>query len=153
MENSPTTTIDSKSFDKLTNPESPFLLVVHRGENLHSVICECAKKLQLKSASLSGLGALENPVVAYYNLETKEYENKTFTGIYELISMDGNVGHDEKDYIAHIHVALGDRSHNVVGGHLVDGIVGVTAEVTVMPFKGSFTRRMNCDLGLKLISI
>jgi predicted DNA-binding protein with PD1-like motif len=153
MENSTITVIDSNTYSKLTDPDSPFLLIVHRGENLAEVICECSKAVKLNSASLSGLGALENPTVAYYNLETQTYENKTFTGIYELISMDGNVGHDENGYVTHIHVALGDRSHNVIGGHLVDAVVGVTAEVTVTPFKGTFTRRMNCNLGLKLISV
>lgn len=145
--------VDSNSCAKLAGISLPFLLVLKRGESVIESILKCATAAKIDGAALMGLGALENPTIAYYNLETKQYENKTYPGIFELISLNGNLARTEGgEVVLHSHVSLGDENHNVIGGHLTKAIVGVTAEITIIPFKGSVTRKLDPAIGLKLIS-
>jgi predicted DNA-binding protein with PD1-like motif len=144
--------VDLATCEKLKNTSLPFILVVHKEQNIIETLIKCMELMQIKSASLSGLGALKKVNIAYYNLETKEYEKKTFSEIYELISFNGNITQVDEKAFAHVHVALGDNDHGVIGGHLFEAVVAVTAEITVIPLAGVIRRQMNCELGLKLIA-
>lgn len=148
----PISVVDSSSCSKLADTDLPFILIVHKGESLIETILKCAQAINLKAASLSGLGALENPTIAYYNLNSKEYQNKLFPGDFELTSLNGNLTKAEDEWVAHIHVTLGDEDYRVIGGHLQNAVVSITTEITVIPFQNPIVRKMDADIGLKLIS-
>lgn len=135
--------VDTNTCDLLTNPENPFLLVLKLGEDLFESILQCATKMKLKSASLSGLGALDNVTLAYYNLHTKTFQPKLFSKIYELISLDGNITIVEDKPYAHIHVALGSEDFSVIGGHLMSATVSANAEILVTPLAAPVIRKYN----------
>lgn len=131
--------------------DKPFILVLNKDENLHEAIQRFAEDAQLPAASMSGLGALGEVTVAFYHLDRKEYDTKLFEGEYELISLNGNISQAEGKYITHIHAALGQADYTVVGGHIMDGIVSVTAEITIIPFRDKIERKQCDDVGLRLL--
>lgn len=154
MNHSNISAVDSRSWKKLSDNTSPFILVIHRGEQIIETILNCVQALEILSASISGLGALENPTIAYFNLHTKKYQDKNFSGIFELISLNGNIARaEDSSYISHVHVTLGNENYQVIGGHLQKAVVGVTAEITFIPFKGSMQRKLDADTGAKLITL
>ncbi len=136
---------------QLAGTDKPFILVLRLGDNLHESVVRAADKMNLKSASISGLGALDDVTVAYYHLDRKEYTTKLFKGMFELISMNGNISFAEGKRTAHIHAALGQPDYSVVGGHIMDGIVGPTCEITVIPFASKIQRQQDDNIGLKLL--
>jgi len=144
--------VDYLSCEKLQNPQSPFLLILHKGQDVVPTLLECANKMNIKSASLSGLGALENPTIAYYHLPTLKYEPKVFEGIYELMTFEGNLTQLDGKLSNHIHVTIGDRDHAVFGGHFMGGLVGVTIEICIVPFQQTIHRKFDACVGLNLIS-
>lgn len=143
--------LDRQVCHQLTDPTEPFILVLHKGENVIESLLDCANTMSIKSAALMGLGAFADPTIAYYRLSTQKYEDKTFPGIFELISFNGNLTQLDGKLLAHVHVALGDEHHQVIGGHLKNAIVGVTVEITVVPFKNAIHRKMDNSVGLCLI--
>ncbi len=144
--------LDSHSCSQCKDPVDPFILVLHQGENVLESLLASANTMNIQSASLSGLGAFKDPNIAYYRLSTQQYECKTFPGIFELMSFNGNLTQIDGKLSAHVHVTLGDDDHHVIGGHLMGAIVGVTVEITVVPFKNAIHRKMDAGLGLCLIS-
>jgi predicted DNA-binding protein with PD1-like motif len=143
--------IDLNSAHLMINADSPFMLILHKGENVIDSLKKFAITAQIKSASLSGIGALENVRLGYFNLATHQYQYKTFSGMYELISLTGNITKLNDDYIVHLHVALGGPEYQTISGHLDSATVGVTAEIAVIPFGSTITRQFNPDLQLNLI--
>lgn len=141
--------VDTKTCDKLAGTTQPFILNLHRGENLFQGILHCAEKIGLQAASISGLGALENPSVAFYHLNTKTYDTKVFTGIFELVSLNGNISFVDNKHFAHLHASLGKADHSLFGGHLMDATVGVLAEITIIPLTGRIERQHIEAIGLK----
>lgn len=145
--------INSQTYATLKDPNQPFLFILKRGEETIATIKSCAQALKLKGAALVGLGALEDPTIAYYNLETQQYEEEKFIGIYELLSVNGNIAYAETgEVIVHLHVTLADDKHQVIGGHLVHALVGITAEITVIPLPFPVIRKFNAEVGLKVIT-
>ncbi len=143
--------IDSASGHKVASLDRPFILALNIGENLFEGILRCAVAANLKSASISGLGALDDVTVAYYNLETKSYQTKVFHGMYELISLHGNIAMLDGKHFIHIHAAIGDDQYRVFGGHIMDATVGPSAEITVLPLNTEIHRQYDDRTGLKLM--
>src|SRR6185312_16368723 len=100
--------VDSHSCGKLRGNSQPFMLVLKTGEELPEAIVRCATDANLKGASISGLGAIENPTLAYYLLDSHKYKTKTFSGLYEVTSLNGNIQQLENKPFVHMHVTLGD---------------------------------------------
>jgi len=145
------TLIDSQSGKKVANTTQPFILALKMGEDLFESILRCADAANLRSASISGLGALDDVTVAYYNLETKQYQTKLFKGMYELVSLNGNITLVDGKRFIHIHAALGTEEYNIVGGHIMSATVGPSAEIAILPLTEAINRQFDSLTGLKLM--
>jgi predicted DNA-binding protein with PD1-like motif len=151
MSESKLSIVDTRTSHKLAGTTQPFILNLNRGENLFEGILNCAERIGLHAASLSGLGALEDPSVAFYHLDTKQYDTTLFKGIFELVSLHGNISFVDNKHFAHIHAALGRADHSLFGGHLMDGRVGVVAEITIIPLASRIERHFVEQVGLKVL--
>lgn len=143
--------INSSSGRLVAGSREPFILALNIGENLFEGIMRCAVDAGIKSASLSGLGALDDVTVAYYNLESKTYQTKLFHGMYELVSLNGNIALVDGKPFIHIHAAIGDNQYQLFGGHIMDATVGPSAEITIIPLGGDIHRQYDDRTGLKLM--
>lgn len=148
---SPVSIVDTSTCSKLEHTDKPFILALKMGENLFEGIMKCANAVKLKSAILSGLGTVDDVTVAYYNLKTKQYQTKLFHGMYELISMNGNITWVDGERFIHIHAALGTEDYHVYGGHIMNAIVGPSVEVMITPLEGTIHREYDEETGLKLM--
>ena len=137
--------VNLASCHKIANTE-PFILVIHKGESLVESLIKCAEIVKFPSASLSGLGAVENPILGHYNFATQKHEHKKFSGFYEMANLVGNVTQHNGKYLAHIHVTLGDVHCNTISGHLIDAPIGVIAEITIKPFVAVIERELHPEL-------
>lgn len=137
---------------KLKNQTQPFILVLDKGTPINKAITQCAKDAELKGASITGLGAIENPRLAYYSLKKKQFLTHELMGVYELLSLDGNISLVNDKPFAHLHAVVSDSNYNVNGGHLMSGDVGVTLEVSITPLSNKVVRSFNKDIGLNLIN-
>ncbi len=137
---------------KMKNPKKPFILILRRGEPFADSIIECIQRMNISSASVSGFGAIENPIVAAYNLRKRYYMQKEFPGIYQLASLNGTVSLSPKNQlVTHIHIVFTDPNYRAFGGHLMGGECGITAEITIIPLMGEIHREHDHDIGLDLM--
>ena len=143
--------VSTETCHLLTDSAVPFMLVLRRGEDVVDSIIKCAEAIKLTSATFSGIGALENPTLGFYNLQAKEYQYKKFDGFYELVSLTGNITKHNGQYITHIHVVLSNAEYETIAGHLKSTKVGVTAEINMIPFKYVVNRKLNQDFNAYLI--
>jgi uncharacterized protein len=131
--------------------DKPFMLIVEKGKRLIEAIIQCADSSQINSASLYGIGALMNPELGFFDINSQAYQYKKFDGFFELVSLSGNITKLDGKNVAHIHVVLSDRNYQVIAGHLKDAEVGVTAEISITPFAGTVVRRNNPEFNVNLI--
>lgn len=143
--------VDSDSCKSLKSPTTPFLVVIKKGLPLLESLNQCLKDAHVESASFHGLGALKDPIIAYYDLAHKKFVDKKFVGVYELVSLNGNLTNTQDQKTLHIHVGLGDEEYHMLAGHLKSADVGVTAEISVIPYIGKIERKYDKETGLNLI--
>lgn len=128
----------------------PFIMVLKKGENLFEGILRRVREWNLKTAALTGLGMVDEVLLAYYELDNKEYITQRFVGPYELISLTGNLSQVDGEPFLHIHGCLGNNDYQVVGGHFMDALVGASIEILVQPLD-EMIRRYDKETGLKLL--
>ena len=69
---------------------------------------------------------------------------KRYKQRFEIVSLTGTLSRDG----VHIHISLSDADGNVIGGHLIDGVVFTTCEVVLGSALGvDFVREVDQDTG------
>lgn len=126
-----------------------FLFRVPEGEELLRYITEFAGKNNVLIGSISGIGSLRNPKIGYFDENAGEYRILELEGLYELVSLMGNISLKDEKPFAHIHVSLGGPDGKLYGGHLVEGEVFV-AEVLIQELLGEPLERKPRENGLSL---
>ncbi len=147
-----TVVVDMDNCQELQSPTEPFILVLRKGEVVEKSIVECVQRMGIFSASVSGIGMIENPEVGTYNLKKRHYNTKVFPGVYQLASLNGTVTTSPRNLVVgHMHCVFVDSTFRAYGGHLQGGTVGVTMTITIIPFPREIFRQPDHDIGLDLI--
>ncbi len=129
---------------------APILASLPRGARLPEDLVQVCRDRGLEGAVFVGLGAVSEPVIAFYHLSSKRYEERTLQGDWEVVSLVGNLTRKEGAPFLHAHIALADAEGAMRGGHLVQASVAVTLEVTLWPVDPQ-DRRYLPDIGLFLL--
>lgn len=130
--------------------EGKYLIKLEIGDRIVSSLNSLGDKLEIKSGIISGIGAIRNPRLGYFDVHNKKYIEKNLKGDYELLSLLGNMAEKEGKPFFHIHVVLGDENFNTTGGHLMETEVAVTAEIVIIPADYELKRGFDEKTGLWL---
>ncbi len=126
--------------------DSIYCIRMLHGEDFLAQLNEIAEKQDLKNAIIiNGVGMLKGAKIGYYRDGT--YQIKTISDPAELVSTNGNMYINPEGMPEwHIHVALAEKSHNMVGGHLLGGMVWNTAEIFIQTIRNAkFIKEMEDD--------
>jgi uncharacterized protein len=130
------------------NPHSSFILTLGNGENLFKALSECADRMKLPSAMVTGLGSIAEVKMGYYLHDKKQHITKHFSGIYEIASLVGNITLADNRYFIHLHAGISNEHFQVMGGHIIDAEAGPATELMIVPFDSPIYRKFNPDLGI-----
>jgi|InofroStandDraft_1065614.scaffolds.fasta_scaffold03105_8 predicted DNA-binding protein with PD1-like motif len=128
-----------------------YVVRLNKGEEVITCLKELCEKEDIKLAEITGLGASELVEIGVFNVKTKEYNTKTFEGMFEITSLVGNVTRKDKDVYLHIHINFGDEDGIVKGGHLVQARISATSEIIVRKIDGEVGRKLSNEIGLNLL--
>lgn len=117
---------------------------LERGESIRESVESLAGELEITAAKVSAIGALQDPELGAYELADKEYIRREFTGIWELLALEGNISLNDGEPFLHAHVSISGADFDVKGGHLFDARVGVVVEMFIEPCATPL-RRMHCE--------
>jgi uncharacterized protein len=123
----------------------PFLVRLPKGAGLIEAIGEEMRRRKLGNAFFSVIGALESPVIAFYDFSSRTYENRTLKGLFEIVNCSGNVSQKEGQIFVHAHVVLSGEDYVCLGGHLMQGGSIFAAELFVQPVAGESLKRAYDD--------
>ena len=113
-----------------------YIFRLPKGKDLLEQLTDFCHDNQIKCGIVSGIGAMENATISYYDQNKKKYEKIVLTGEQELLSLNGNISiKDNRPYV-HAHVTLGARDGSCKGGHLMLGTRIFSAEVFIQELVG-----------------
>src|SRR5437588_1127978 len=127
-----------------------YLLVFRTGQEIMQGLLAFARKQALTAGHLTGIGAISDAVIGYFDPQQKVYVKIHEEGQAELLSLTGNLALYDGAPFFHIHVALGLRDSSTRGGHLFEAIVRPTVELVLTTFSSSVRRKIDPETGLPL---
>jgi hypothetical protein len=128
-----------------------YALRLERGEEIHAALGAWAAETGLHGAFVTGLGAVEDVELGFYDLERRVYERRVVRGRFEILSLTGNLSLREGKPFLHAHVALSRDDFTVTGGHLFRAVVTATVEIAVTHADLRLSREPDEDIGLPLL--
>lgn len=129
-----------------------YILRADRGEELVSVLHRFAELEQVRLASVQGLGATNRFTVGVFDPEEKRFIGTEYTGNHEIVSLVGTLDTMDGAYYSHLHMSAAAEGTNVVvGGHLIEAWLSLTAELVIRPLPGEIDRSLNPDTGINLM--
>jgi uncharacterized protein len=118
-----------------------FVLILEPSEEAFSTILDFAGEQRLGAATLTALGAFS-------------YREIPVTQQCEVLSAIGDIAIDDGGKPSlHVHVVLGLSDGTTRGGHLLEGLVRPTLEVTLVETPGHLRRKKRPELGIALIDL
>lgn len=131
-----------------------WVLVLDQGEEAKERITDFARQEKIRAASFVALGAFQRAVIGYFDWEKKTYMPIPINEQVEVITLVGDIAEDEEGAPSlHAHAVLGRSDGHTRGGHLLEGHVRPTLEVTLTETPAHLVRRKRPELGLALIDI
>jgi len=139
--------------------KNQYVLRFELGENYPASFIQFLKKEKISGGFFFGLGGMGDPEIAYYDLKKKKYLSKKFGGVFEVLSLIGNVAirgttrkknSAESGIIIHNHVVLGNRNYKIIGGHLIKAKIGATLEIILWE-TGGLKRNFDTLTGLNIL--
>ena len=129
------------------------ILVLDTGDEALETLLAYAREQRITAAKLQAIGAFRDATVAYWNTETKQYEDIAVAEQVEVLSFLGELTSSDNGPKVHVHVTLGRRGGSTVGGHLRRGVVHPTLELFVTRYDAVLHRAKHEATGLDLIDL
>jgi len=128
-----------------------FLLVFRTGQEVMKGLLAFARKHKLVAGHVTGIGAISDGVIGYFDPEKKTYLRAHEKGQAEVLSLTGNLALYKGEPFFHVHVALGWRDGSARGGHLFEATVRPTVEVMLTAYRKTVRRKIDPEWDLPLL--
>ena len=130
-----------------------YVIRIDKGEDVVKSLTDFCVAHNIQNALFNGIGAVEKLTCGYYALSEKKYYFKDYDGLYEVVSLTGNVMLKDSKPFIHVHGVFTDTENSAFGGHIVEMRVGVVLEVTLTPLSSKIERVLDNCIGLALMDI
>lgn len=125
-----------------------YIVRLDAGEKIIETLTALCEREAIGGGYFSGLGAIGEAEIGHFDPSARAYDWTVLSGRYEIVSLGGNITTVEGRPFLHAHIALGDNTFAVKGGHLKEAVVSVTCEITLVRFKDDIGRRKDEASGL-----
>jgi predicted DNA-binding protein with PD1-like motif len=130
-----------------------YFIRLDAGEKIIDSLKSLCERDRIGAAVLSGLGAVAEAELGWFDREAKDYRTIHIEEPCEIVSLYGNVTLLEGRPFLHCHVVLADRAFEVQGGHLREAVVSATCEITLTRFFDEIGRKKDAATGLYLLDL
>ena len=122
-----------------------------KGEEIIETLKNLSVKENIKLGSVSGIGAVKNVELRYFDPDTKKYHDQSFEKSYEAAPISGNISRMSGEVYLHVHASLGGDDFTSVAGHLRSARVSATFEAVIDIIGGEVDRLFSEEIGLNLL--
>lgn len=138
---------------RIREEKNGLLIRLDVGDPLFDSIYDFAKEAGIEAAFLWGMGAVKDITLGFYDLQNKKYVKNRYEGIWELVSLTGNLARTDEGAFVHAHAVLSDNGNDTIGGHVFSMVTAATVEIYLIPLSPGLKRKHDETTGLKLLYI
>jgi predicted DNA-binding protein with PD1-like motif len=115
---------------------------LERGDDLAEGLVRFCAAHGVEAGSLSGIGALEQAALGYYDQAAGRYDTLQIEQGLEIAALTGNVSRKDGEPFVHAHLVLAGADRRCFGGHMQPGCRVFACEFTLWAFEGPAPERM-----------
>lgn len=131
-----------------------YIIRLEKGEEVMETLTKFCETEKIKSGSISGIGATSDATLKSFDVKTKKYLEKKFSGEnYEILSLNGNITSLNDKPFLHMHAVLSDPNYIAFGGHLGSATISTTGEIIINTFNDAISRKLDNEFQLNFINI
>ena len=134
-------------------PQRTFAVVLDKGDEVLESLRAFAKEHRLSAAEFTGLGALSDVVLGFFDWDKKDYRKIPVREQVEVLTLVGNIALKDGEPKLHPHIVVGKLDGTAHGGHLLEGHVRPILEVIVTESPAHLRREPDPETGLALLSV
>ena len=127
-----------------------YAVVLQRGDDLLECLLQLARDTGLRAGFFTGLGAVCDVQLAYWDMERREYLCTDLDGDQEIGALTGNIAQLDGQPFVHAHAVVSGHDLLARTGHVMRARVSATVELFVHDFGGAIHRAPDAATGLKL---
>src|SRR5918995_5467169 len=128
-----------------------FAVVCETGDAVVEELLRFASEQELAGSHFTGIGALLDVTLGYWDPEVKDYRRIAIGEQVEVLSLVGNLALGPKgEPRVHAHVVVGKADGTAHGGHLLEASVRPTLELVIVESPEHLQRRVDPATGLAL---
>lgn len=136
----------------ISKQENVYFIRFDAGEEFIQGIKDACQQNGITAGSFTAIGAGNNLTLSFYNLQTKQYQDKTFAEDLEIAGIIGNVGLLNGELAVHAHGSFGKENFETISGHVKSLTITGTCEITLTKLPdNSLVRAYDEKTGLNLI--
>jgi len=132
-------------------PQKTYALIFEAGDEVMEVLRAFASKQGLSAATFQAIGAFQEAVLAFFQIDRKEYKKIPVLEQTEVLTLAGDVALKDGEPAVHAHIVLGREDGSTVGGHLLEARVRPTLEVILVESPAHLKKTHDPKTGLALI--
>lgn len=134
-------------------PDAAYAIVLATGDEAMACLGGWVREHRIDAGSITAIGAFERAVLGYFDWSTKQYKRNPVEEQVEVLSLIGDVAVADGEPTLHLHAVLGKSDGSTVGGHLLEGHVRPTLEVTLLSPPAYLRKKKDPETGLALIDL
>lgn len=131
-----------------------YYIRLDKGDEIITSLTELCEKEKITTAQIQGIGGCESAKVGVFDPERKVYRQREQYCLLELVSLEGNITRFEEKPYLHLHASFAyhgeDKKPELLSGHLLEAVIGLTGEIIVTPAEGTIGRKYIEDLGIRV---
>jgi len=138
---------------KYTQSGNKFIVSIDNHQEISAAIEAFCEEQGILAGEISGLGAVNEATLRFYDPMTKKYVDRTFKEQMELSSLVGNISEKDGKVYLHLHANFGRADYTVVGGHLLCATLNGACEIVVTRFDCHLGRHLDEETGLNMYTL
>jgi hypothetical protein len=129
--------------------DSEYIVSIDDKTSIVDALTDFVIQKEITAGEISGLGAVNEAALRYFNPATKQYVGKVFNEQMEISNLTGNIAVSEGKPLLHLHITLGRSDYTAIAGHLMDAKVRGACELFVRPLDTIAEKTFDPEIGLK----
>ncbi len=130
-----------------------YIVSIDNHTEIVSALSAFCDETKIRSGAISGIGAVSELTLRFFNPDTKAYEDKCFKEQMEIANLIGNISTLDGKVYLHLHVTAGRSDYSAIAGHLLSAVLNGAGEFLIEDFGGETCRRFSSDIGLNIYDL